>query len=272
LFYTIDMEFLNLGIIFVLGTIIGSFLNVVIYRLNTGVSITTGRSRCFSCNKTLVWYELIPLVSYFVQKGRCRVCLSKVSIQYPLVELATGILFVLCAYSTSFALFALTIESVLMFKVYVILVSLLVVLFVYDLKHKILPSSILYPFVSISFVYALILYAQGIRSGLDILAGVLLALPIFFLWTISKGKWIGFADGVLFLGVGFLLGFALGVNAFLFSFWGGALIAIILTYVLPKKFGFGSEIPFGPFIILATLFFLFVQRDILGVSLLYDLF
>lgn len=266
------MEFLNFGIIFVLGTIIGSFLNVVIYRLNTGFSVTTGRSRCFSCNKTLSWYELIPLASFCIQKGRCRACLSKVSIQYPIVEFATGVLFVLCAYASSFTFFAPTLESVIMFKVYAIIVSLFVVLFVYDLKHKILPSSILYSLVLISLLYTLTLYGLGERGLLDIATGFILSLPIFLLWLFSKGKWIGFADGVLFLGVGFLLGFALGVNAFLFSFWFGAFIAIILTYLLPKKFGFGSEIPFGPFIILAALFFLFVQKDILGVLLLYDLF
>ena len=240
------MDLINLGIIFILGTIIGSFLNVIIYRLNTGFSITTGRSRCFSCNKTLSWYELIPLVSFLLQKGRCRTCHSKISFQYPLVELATGLLFVLSAYTTSFSLFVMTVESVFIFKVYAIVCSLFVVLFVYDLKHKILPSSILYTFVFVSFVYSIVLYSIGERSLLDVSTGLILSLPIFALWFFSKGRWIGFADGVLFLGVGFLLGFILGVHAFLFAFWIGALVAIFLTYLMPKKFGFGSEIPFGP--------------------------
>jgi prepilin signal peptidase PulO-like enzyme (type II secretory pathway) len=266
------MEFLHLGIIFIFGTIVGSFLNVVIYRLNTGFSISSGRSRCFACNKTLVWYELIPVLSFFVQKGRCRTCHSRISLQYPLVELATGILFTFSAYVTSFSLVTISTVSFLAFALYAMVSALLVVLFVYDLKHKILPSSVLYPFIIISFVCALILYGTGERGLLDVATGLILSLPIFLLWLFSKGRWIGFADGVLFLGVGFLLGFVLGVHAFLFAFWIGALVAIILTYLLPKKFGFKSEIPFGPFIILATLFFLFVQKDILGVLLLYDLF
>lgn len=266
------MEFLNLGVIFILGTIIGSFLNVVIYRLNTGFSISSGRSRCFSCNKTLFWYELIPVLSFVVQKGRCRTCFSKISIQYPFVEAATGIFFALSAYATSFSLFNISVMSFMLFVAYLVICSLFVVLFVYDLKHKILPSSILYPFVLISFAFTLSLYGIRERGLLDVATGFILSLPIFLLWLFSKGRWIGFADGVLFLGVGFLLGFVLGIHAFLFSFWIGALVAIILTYLLPKRFGFTSEIPFGPFIILATLFFLFVQSDILGVSLLYDLF
>jgi prepilin signal peptidase PulO-like enzyme (type II secretory pathway) len=266
------MEFLNFGLIFILGTIIGSFLNVVIYRLGTGFSIHKGRSRCFSCNKTLAWYELIPLLSFFLQKGRCRTCHARLSLQYPLIEFLTGILFIFSAYIASFDVFQISLETLITFTFYAVVTSLLVVLFVYDLKHKILPSSILYSFVTISFIYALFLYVGDRRNVLDIFAGLILAAPIFILWFLSKGKWIGFADGVLFLGVGFLLGFTLGVHAFLFAFWVGALIALILTYLLPRRFSFGSELPFGPFIILATLFFLYSQSDILGVSLFYDLF
>lgn len=266
------MDLINLGIIFILGMIFGSFLNVVICRLNTGLSIASGRSRCFSCNKSLYWYELIPLVSFLLQKGRCRSCQANISFQYPLVEFAMGILFVLSAQTTSFSFFAMSVESTLLFKLYAIVSSLFAVLFVYDLKHKVLPSIILYTFVAVSFLYTLTLLSLGERGVLDIFTGLILALPIFLLWLVSKGKWIGFADGVLFLGVGFLLGFTLGINAFLFAFWGGALVAIILTYFLPSKYGFKSEIPFGPFIILSALFFLYTQSDILGVSLLYDLF
>lgn len=266
------MEFLNLGLIFILGTIIGSFLNVVIYRLGTGFSIHRGRSRCFSCNKTLTWYELIPIISFLLQKGRCKTCQARLSLQYPLVEFFTGILLIFSARATSFDVFQASLHTSTTFIFYAGISSLLVVLFVYDLKHKILPSFILYSFVTISFAYALFLYAGNERTILDIFSGLILAAPIFVLWGISRGNWIGFADGILFLGVGFLLGFVLGLHTFLFAFWVGACIAIILTYLLPRRFGFGSEIPFGPFIILATLFFLFTQSDILGVSLFYDLF
>ena len=272
MFYNVYMEFFNLGLIFILGTIIGSFLNVVIYRLGTGFSIHKGRSRCFSCNKTLAWYELIPIVSFLLQKGRCKTCRTHLSLQYPLVEFFTGVLFVFSAYITTFDISQISLETLITFCFYAVVSSLLVVLFVYDLKHKILPSSILYSFVIISFVYTFFLYVGDERTAFDIFSGIILAAPIFILWLVSKGKWIGFADGTLFLGVGFLLGFVMGIHAFLFSFWIGALVALILTYLLPRRFSFGSEIPFGPFIILSTLFFLFIQSDILGVSLFYDLF
>ena len=84
--------------IFLLGTIIGSFLNVVIYRFNTGRKVTTGRSICMTCNLTLRWYELIPILSFLIQSGKCRRCASKISHQYPIVEFLTGLVFALVAF------------------------------------------------------------------------------------------------------------------------------------------------------------------------------
>lgn len=266
------MEILNTGIIFVLGATIGSFLNVLIYRLNTGMSIVKGSSRCFSCNKKLSWFELIPVFSFIFQKGKCRSCHAKISKQYILVEVSTGVLFVFASMSTFFNLLNFTNDTFFRFTIFATVASLLVVLFVYDLKHKILPSSILYSFVALSFFYGLFIYVTKERYLIDLFAGFIVALPTFLLWFVSKGRWIGFADSILFLGGGFLLGLALGVQVFLFSFWTGALVAIILTKLLPGRFSLKSEIPFGPFIVVTILFFLFTQNDILGVSKLYELF
>lgn len=266
------MQILNLLIIFIFGAIIGSFLNVVIFRLNTGMSFVSGSSRCFSCNKKLQWYELVPICSFLVQKGRCSSCASKISRQYIFVEFFSGILFVIAAITTSFNLFDLSESQIGIFLLYVTVISLCVVLFVYDLKHKILPSSVLYTLLAIAFTYSLFLYTMNARSLTDLFAGFIIALPTFVLWLVSRGRWIGFADSVLFVAAGSLLGFVLGVQVFLFAFWVGALIAIILTKMLPKHFGMKSEIPFGPFIIAAMLFFLFTQNDILNLSSLYDFF
>lgn len=266
------MEILNLLTIFIFGSIIGSFLNVVIFRLNSGISFVSGSSRCFSCNKKLDRYELIPILSFLVQKGRCSSCKSKISKQYILVETASGLLFVLAAIATSFNLFNLSESQLGTFLLYIVVTSLSIVLFVYDLKHKILPSSVLYSLVIVGIVYSFLLYVSGSRAFIDVIAGFIIALPTFFLWLVSKGRWIGFADSVLFLVVGSLLGLALGIQTFLFSFWVGAIVAIVLTKLLPKKFGMKSEIPFGPFIIAAMLFFLFTQNDILNLLSLYDIF
>ena len=96
--YNINMYTLTFIFIFLLGTIIGSFLNVVIYRFNTGKSITKGRSICMSCDKSLRWYELIPIFSFLIQSGKCRRCASSISHQYPFVEFITGFIFVLLVY------------------------------------------------------------------------------------------------------------------------------------------------------------------------------
>src|SRR3989338_5654032 len=91
------MNVLFLIFSFILGTVIGSFLNVVIFRYNTGLTVRC-RSKCFSCNKTLSWFELVPIFSFLAQTGKCRKCKSKISWQYPLIEFASGILFILIFY------------------------------------------------------------------------------------------------------------------------------------------------------------------------------
>src|SRR3989344_7311171 len=127
-------------IFFTLGLIIGSFLNVVIYRLHTGKSLG-GRSTCMSCSTTLSWYELIPVFSFLGLKGRCKNCSTKISIQYPLVELATGLIFA--------SLFLKLQTFGVSYVYYALMFSLLVVIAVYDLKHKIIPDKL-------SFIFGLL--------------------------------------------------------------------------------------------------------------------
>src|SRR3989344_8573532 len=88
------MDFLNIAMVFILGTIIGSFLNVVIYRYNSGTSPLTGRSQCFSCGETLSWRQLVPIFSFLVSRGRCAKCGVRLSWQYPIVETISGAIFV----------------------------------------------------------------------------------------------------------------------------------------------------------------------------------
>ena len=129
------MLYIDLIIIFIFGTIIGSFLNVFVLRYNTGVSFVTGRSRCFSCSKDLHWYELIPLFSFLMLRGKCLKCKSKISYQYPLVEGLTGIIFV--------AVF-LVIGLAPILPLYLIVASLLIAMSVYDFQHKIIPDGMVY--------------------------------------------------------------------------------------------------------------------------------
>ena len=125
--------------IFIFGTIIGSFLNVVVDRLNTGRGFG-GRSKCDATGKTLAWYELIPLFSYIFQGGKSRHSKTRLSLQYPLVEASTGILFVLIFAKFWPLVYRFPASFVLITLFYFAIASLLVAIFTYDWKHKIIPN------------------------------------------------------------------------------------------------------------------------------------
>ena len=129
-------------VFFILGLAVGSFLNCVIYRLEKKKSFIRGRSYCPHCKKTLSWFELIPLMSFILQKAKCLKCKKKISWQYPLVELATGILFVLCIWYFS--------PNFLLSTFYFLFSTFLIIIFVYDLKHYIIPDKVIYPAIIIA--------------------------------------------------------------------------------------------------------------------------
>lgn len=265
-------------VIAILGVIIGSFLNVVILRYNTGKGIN-GRSECLFCKKTLNWYELIPIISFFIQKRRCSKCESKISWQYPLVELATAIMFV-AIFLRQINLFY---ENYILFFIslffFFIIWSLLIVIFVYDLRHKIIPNGIVYSFVILSLIYTLISipieFWFKMPVVLNIFAGLIFAIPFALLWLVSGGRWIGLGDAKLVLGIGWLLGFINGLSAIFLAFWIGAIISILLLLInrLYRKSGditMKTEVPFAPFLIIGTLIAFFVQNfDVIGIGLFF---
>jgi len=262
----------------IFGLIIGSFLNVVMVRYNTGRSIQ-GRSYCFACNTQLRWYELIPFVSFIIQRGRCRTCGSRIPMQDFLTETITGALFALTFLHFSVQL-TVTPWYIPAFLIGLVTVSLLVAITVYDTRHMIIPLSLSIPFVIITLIVALspVLQAQsmiiiswpGWRDGL---AGLFLATPFFLLWVLSKGRLLGFGDIILMLGMGWWLGLSAGVFALMLAFWIGTVV--ILGYVgvlwlvhtigLVKKHPqriLSKEIPFAPFLIIATLLVYFTQSSL----------
>ncbi|MES2436582.1 MAG: prepilin peptidase [Patescibacteria group bacterium] len=258
---------------FLLGTIIGSFLNVVIYRYNTGMGIG-GRSQCFSCGKTLRWYELVPVFSYIFLRGKCSKCKSSVAIQYPLVELVTGLLF-LYIY-IRYAAYIMTYQfSVIAMLLELIVISVLVVIFVYDMRHKIIPDGLAFVFAVCALVYASIDPFTGFHmpSIWALAAGPIAAFPFAFLWLISGGRWIGLGDAKLALGIGWMLGIIGGISAIIFSFWIGAPLSIMYILIqrirLPRnteQLTMKSEIPFAPFLILGFLIVLFFSLSLPGLE------
>lgn len=225
--------------VFIFGLCIGSFLNVVILRLEKNESLG-GRSYCPHCKHSLVWLDLIPVFSFLFLRGKCRYCKGKISRQYPIIEISTGLIFLLISnYQVSI------INSALLFYV----TSALIVIFVYDLKHFIIPDKILFPAIVITFLYRLIDNWKLIIGNYS-LAAILASGFFLAIFLISKGRWMGFGDVKLAILMGLLLGFPNILVALLSAFWLGALVGIVLM-LLSKK-GLKSELPFAPFLITGT--------------------
>lgn len=245
-------------LVFIFGLIIGSFLNVVILRLNTGRSVATGRSKCSRCDRTLLWHELIPVFSFLRLRGKCRTCHASISFQYPFVELLTGIIFVMIFVRTVIGA-PISVFSWITFAFSLIIASLLIVITVYDLRHKIIPDKIVYPFIALSLISVIfnILFSQGTLSiASALLSGPILAAPFFLLWFFSQGRAMGFGDVKLALGIGWLVGGAASATVFLLSFWIGAVVGLLLLAVSRSR-SLKSEIPFAPFLIV-SLFIVFI--------------
>jgi len=230
--------------IFLFGLIIGSFLNCVIYRFEKKESFLKGRSYCPQCKHGLRWYDLIPILSYVLLLGKCRYCKKTISLQYPLVELATGLLF-LAVFNPE--------HSVRTF--YLLLTNcFLIIIFVYDLRHYIIPDKVIFPAIGVSFVYISFLLFTGDYSLSQFLnmiySGFWPAFSFLSLFIISQGKWLGFGDVKLAFFMGILLGFPKILVALFLAFSIGGIIGVGLIILRIKKIK--SEIPFAPFLIVGT--------------------
>ena len=254
------MDYLISAIFFIFGLIIGSFLNVVILRYRTGRTVL-GRSACFSCGTVLTWRDLIPVLSFISIKGKCRNCGSKISLQYPMVEFATGLIFLAVFWRVGLES---GLESLLNLIYFLIIWSLLVLILVYDLRHKIIPDGFVYTFAILAlFNFLAITPLDSILQSPNIwkiLAGPILFLPFFLIWLLSRGRLMGLGDGKLALGIGWLLGLAGGGTAIILGFWIGAVVSIFLLILSKLGLSLGgkpltikSEVPFAPFLILGIL-------------------
>ncbi len=231
--------------IFIFGLSVGSLLNVVICRLETKETIIFNRSYCPQCKTILKWHDLIPVLSFLAQKGKCRYCNKKISWQYPVVEIATGLLFLFVILSEA--------KNLLSMIFYLIIVSFLIIIFVYDLKHYIIPNRIVYPAIIISLLYLLFVIQD---SFLYYFLSAFVASGFFLvLVLISKGKWMGLGDVKLAFLMGLILGWPNILLALFLSFFSGAVIGVGL--VIFNKKSFKSQIPFGPFLAGSTILVIF---------------
>jgi len=268
-------------IAFILGLVIGSFLNAVIYRLWQKKSFLKGRSFCPHCKHTLGWKDLIPLVSFLVLKGKCRYCGKKISLQYPLVEISTGILFALVFWVWGLGFdwslgcsppgSPLRVQGTWDFFILsylLIIASFLIIIFIYDLKHFIIPDKVVYPaiFIVLGFrTWNLIgHWSLGFRDFKGLVNPFLAAFgaSLFFLAIvlISRGRGMGLGDVKLAFFMGLFLGFPKIIVALFFAFLIGAIIGVGL--ILAKRKTLKSEVPFGPFLVTGTFIALFAGEKI----------
>ena len=223
--------------VFVFGLMVGSFLNAVIYRLYVGRSIFEQHSICPRCEHTLDWRDLIPVVSFFTLRGRCRYCQKPISWQYPAVELATALTFTL-VYS----------QNGLSFTTYYLLLTtcFLIVIFVYDFRHYLILDQVLVPASILAVIYQFWqnIFWHGLWGAL--------ALSGFFglLYVISGGRWIGFGDVKLGVFLGFLVPWPATIVLFFLAYIIGAAVAVIFLVFGAK--GLGDRLPFGTFLTLAA--------------------
>ncbi len=224
-------------IVMMFGVLIGSFLNVVIYRLPLGESIVFPSSKCTSCNTNLQWYDNIPVLSYIRLKGKCRYCSDKVSIQYPLIEIITGVVFGYLYKRTG-----LTPELIFQF----VLMAILICVVVIDMKHEIIPDQLNVLLLVCGSIFMLTKYGVGLSDGLyglliggGLLFFIALAGPMGggdIKFMAAMGLWLGLFPTILALLIAFILGGIMGV-------------ILIVTKVKERK----DHIPFGPFLVMGSI-------------------
>lgn len=244
------MKIMYTVFIFIMGCIFGSFFNVIGYRVPKNLSIISPGSFCPKCNHNLKWYELIPVLSYLIQGGKCRSCHEKISIIYPIIELTTGILF-----ATSYFIFGYSYQ----FIIAIIISSLLVIVIVSDINYLIIPDEVTIFFCILMFTVKLVV--EGIKSAsLALLSGLFLFLLMYFIMIL--GNWIfkkeslGGGDVKLMFFVGIAIGPLLGA----FSIFLSSLIALPLSLIVYLK-DKNNVIPFGPFILIAVFALVLFQVD-----------
>lgn len=253
--------------IFILGTIIGSFINCIVFRINKKETIL-GSSYCPKCKHKLGVFDLFPLISFAWLRASCRYCKEKISWQYPAVEILIGLLFVFIYSFTGFDLLSSDFTNIKFFELIFrfILAIFLMIAFVYDLKYYIIPDRITFSGIGVAFVWIITAFFLGYYTEMQVLSYIFSALGssffLFLIWFLSQGKAMGFGDVKLVFLLGLFLGWPLIIPGLFISFFLGALIGLIL--ILFKKKKMKSEVPFGPFLIIGTYMSLAWGQEILS--------
>ena len=230
------------------GLCIGSFLNVVIYRLPLGQSLASPPSRCRNCGYSLRWFDNIPVLSWLFLRGRCRKCGVSVSWQYPLVELITAALFVLVVWLTPMGPLV---------AARLVLVCILIALFGIDLEHQILPNVITLPGIMVGLLFSLFA-PPGIKDavlGALLGGGILYAIAAgYYLWRREEG--MGMGDVKMLAMLGAFLGWKAVIVTLVLASFSGAFVGIAM--MATQRGGMKYALPFGTFLALGAVAAMFV--------------
>jgi len=237
------------------GLAVGSFLNVIIYRLPRKKSLIRPRSSCPGCGSAIRWYLNVPVFSYLILRGRCRSCGSKISIRYPLVEAGTAALFLLFFWRYGFSVTA---------SGFWLLSAALVVIFFIDLEWGIIPDLITLPGIILGFAFSF--PGDHISVGSSAL-GILAGGGAFFLLgllgqAIFKKESLGGGDIKLAAMLGAFIGPVRVFLVFIFSALLGLLISVMVL-LISARFRRERILPFGPFLVLAALFLIFYGQEVI---------
>ena len=219
-------------IIFLYGIVIGSFLNVCIYRIPKKESIAKVRSHCMNCGYQLKWYDLVPVFSYLFLGGKCRKCKQQISVQYPLIELLNGVL-----YCIVFAGYGLSVDALL----YALLGSALITLSVIDFRTYEIPIGINIFILALGLIRIVTDYADWLDYAVGFLA---VSIFLYLLYWITKGRGIGGGDIKLMAVCGLVLGWEKIVLAFVL----GCIIGSVIHVARMKISGQGHVLAFGPYL------------------------
>jgi len=241
-------------IILFFGIIFGSFINAWVWRIENDLSVAKGRSMCPHCKHTLAWYDLVPLISYTALRGKCRYCKTKISSQYPIIELTTGLLFVSVYMFNIPASVQQWVQTIIILAVTVLLVAA----YIYDAKHMELPEIFMLPAIFLGIVS---LGLSALWYGWGALTGQLIGLGLFVLaftamWFFSKGTWLGAGD----IRLAAIMGLFLSPKQLLVGIFVAYLVGAVygLTVLIKSQKKTRVRVPFGPFLIIgfyAGLFF-----------------
>ena len=253
-------DYIVYGIVLIYGILIGSFLNVCIYRIPEELSIVVDRSHCMNCNTRLKWYELVPVFSYIFQLGKCRTCKSHISIQYPIIEALNGFVYVLVFYFYGWD----SVYAILLSIIYSLTISALIVLSVIDFRTNTIPPGINIFLLVMGLAAVMVKYFESGR-GTDIvwshtIGFFAISLFLLLIFYATKGRAIGGGDIKLMASAGLLLGWELVILAFLV----GCILAAIIHPIRMRISNVGRSLAFGPYLAMGIVISLFFgQRMIL---------